>query len=188
MRIVGKEKLVMATAMAAGLAAGVSSATTQSTATFAGGCFWCMEAPFEQVGGVTDVVAGYTGGTTADPTYEDVCSGRTGHYEAIQIAYDPTQVTYERLLDVFWRNIDPTDEAGQFADKGSQYHTAVFYHDDLQKCAADRATPTSGTCFPTVPGRPGSATASTPPRCGSCRRRTWPGRGTGSTRSCSSDG
>jgi len=106
-------------------------------ATFAGGCFWCMEPPFEELEGVTDVITGYTGGNTENPTYEQVCSGTTGHYEAIQITYDPQKISYGKLLDVFWRHIDPTDDGGQFADRGSQYQTAVFYHDDAQKEAAE---------------------------------------------------
>lgn len=107
------------------------------TATFAGGCFWCMEAPFEQIPGVSKVVSGYTGGARANPTYEQVSSGATGHVEAIQVYYDPTKVSYEKLLEVFWRNIDPTDDAGQFVDKGSQYKTAIFYHNEEQKNLAE---------------------------------------------------
>ena len=106
-------------------------------ATFAGGCFWCMQLPFQQVEGVISAVAGYTGGTKENPTYEEVSSGRTGHLEAVQVTYDPETVSYETLLDVFWRQIDPTDDAGQFADKGSQYRTAVFYHDEEQKRMAE---------------------------------------------------
>ena len=97
-------------------------------ATFAGGCFWCMTPPYRNQPGVISVVAGYTGGKKVNPTYEEVSSGKTGHYEAVQITYDPIQVSYERLLEIFWQSIDPTDEFGQFADKGTQYQTAVFYH------------------------------------------------------------
>jgi methionine-S-sulfoxide reductase len=97
-------------------------------ATFAGGCFWCMEPPFEELPGVADVTAGYTGGRVPDPTYEQVSSGDTGHAEAIQVTYDPSKVTYQQLLDVFWRNIDPTAEDRQFSDKGTQYRTAIFTH------------------------------------------------------------
>jgi len=100
--------------------------------TFAGGCFWCMEPPFERLEGVTEVVAGYTGGDQDNPSYEEVSTGKTGHLEAIQITYDPFRTSYSELLDVFWSNIDPTDETGQFADKGSQYKTAIFYHNDEQ--------------------------------------------------------
>ncbi len=96
-------------------------------ATFAGGCFWCMEPPFEGIKGVVDVVSGYTGGTVKNPTYEQVCTGSTGHYEAVEITYDPSLISYENLLDIFWQNIDPTDKIGQFADRGSQYKTAIFF-------------------------------------------------------------
>jgi len=109
----------------------------RATATFAGGCFWCMEPPFEQLDGVVDVVSGYTGGETKNPTYREVGTGKTGHYEAVRITYDPSKVTYQTLLEVFWRNIDPTDAVGQFADKGTQYRTAIFYHDDEQKELAE---------------------------------------------------
>jgi peptide methionine sulfoxide reductase msrA/msrB len=102
-------------------------------ATFAGGCFWCMEPPFENLDGVIDVVPGYSGGQTKNPTYEQVSSGSTGHLEAVQITYDPAKVSYERLVEVFWTQIDPTDGGGQFVDRGSQYRTAIFYHDDEQK-------------------------------------------------------
>lgn len=108
-------------------------------ATFAGGCFWCMVQPFAKLAGAREVVAGYTGGHVEKPTYEQVCSGRTGHYEAVQVFYDPSKVTYERLLDTFWGLIDPTDPSGQFADKGSQYRTAIFYHNEEQKRAAEES-------------------------------------------------
>lgn len=106
-------------------------------ATFAGGCFWCMEAPFEQEPGVSKVLSGYTGGQRANPTYEQVSSGATGHYEAIQVFYDPQKVSYEKLLEIFWRNIDPTDAEGQFVDKGTQYKTAIFYHTEEQRKLAE---------------------------------------------------
>ncbi|MEL6248539.1 MAG: peptide-methionine (S)-S-oxide reductase MsrA [Cyanobacteria bacterium J06648_16] len=102
-------------------------ADSLTTATFAGGCFWCMESPFDQVPGVVETTAGYTGGAVANPTYEAVSSGTTGHFEAIQITYDPTQVDYSTLLEVFWHNVDPIDDRGQFCDKGSQYRSAIFY-------------------------------------------------------------
>lgn len=108
-------------------------------ATFAGGCFWCMEAAFESQEGVVEAVSGYTGGDTPHPTYEQVCSGRTGHLEAVQVYYDPAKVTFKELMEVFWRNIDPTDAHGQFADKGSQYLTAIFYHDEEQRVAAEKS-------------------------------------------------
>ncbi len=108
-------------------------------ATFAGGCFWCMEPPFEKLEGVVDVISGYTGGHTANPTYEEVSTGRTGHVEANQILYNPSRISYAELLEVFWRNIDPTDEYGQFVDRGPQYATAVFYHDAEQKRLAEES-------------------------------------------------
>ncbi len=117
----------------------VDSESGYKKATFAGGCFWCMEPPFEKLDGVIEVVSGYTGGHKKDPTYEEVCSGSTGHAEAIQILYDPAKVSYEELLEVFWRQINPTDPGGQFADRGSQYRTAVFYHDEEQKRLAEKS-------------------------------------------------
>jgi peptide methionine sulfoxide reductase msrA/msrB len=108
-------------------------------ATFAGGCFWCMEPPFENLEGVVNVVPGYTGGSKENPTYDEVSRGNTGHLEAIQITYDPEKISYEKLVDVFWTQIDPTDEGGQFVDRGSQYRTAIFYHDDEQKRIAEQS-------------------------------------------------
>ena len=102
-------------------------------ATFAGGCFWCMEPPFERLKGVKEVVSGYTGGDKVDPTYEEVSSGGTGHRESVQVIYDPAQVTYGQLLDVFWHNVDPTTPNRQFCDVGEQYATAIFVHDAEQK-------------------------------------------------------
>ncbi len=102
-------------------------------ATFAGGCFWCVEADFEKVDGVIEVVSGYTGGRTENPTYEQVCSGKTGHLEAVQITYDPEKVDYGELLDIFWKSVDPTDPGGQFVDRGNQYRTAIFHHDEEQR-------------------------------------------------------
>ncbi|MBN1275061.1 peptide-methionine (S)-S-oxide reductase MsrA [Candidatus Woesearchaeota archaeon] len=106
-------------------------------ATFAGGCFWCMEPPFEQLEGVTDVTAGYTGGHATNPTYDQVSTGTTGHYEAVTMRYDPELITYDELLDTYWRQIDPTDKQGQFADRGSQYRTAILYHDEEQRAKAE---------------------------------------------------
>ena len=106
-------------------------------ATFAGGCFWCMEPPFEKLDGVVEVISGYTGGQKANPTYEEVSSGATGHLEAIQITYDPEKVSYGQLLDTFWRNIDPTDAGGSFVDRGLQYGSAIFYNDEEQKRVAE---------------------------------------------------
>jgi len=108
-------------------------------ATFAGGCFWCMEPPFEILDGVDEVMAGYTGGDIESPSYEEVLSGKTGHYEAVQIRYDPERITYEKLLEVYWRQIDPTDGGGQFADQGPQYQAAIFYHDQEQKELAEKS-------------------------------------------------
>ncbi|MBI4355915.1 MAG: peptide-methionine (S)-S-oxide reductase MsrA [Candidatus Omnitrophica bacterium] len=112
-------------------------ASKLKTATFAGGCFWCMEGPFEALAGVASVTSGYTGGTKLNPTYMEVSSGSTGHAESIQVAYDPTKVTYQELLDTFWRQIDPTQVDGQFADHGRQYRTAIFYHDEEQRRLAE---------------------------------------------------
>ncbi len=106
-------------------------------ATFAGGCFWCMEPPFDELDGVISTTSGYTGGTLANPTYEQVSSGRTGHAEAVEMVYDPSKVSYEKLLEVFWRNIDPTTPDRQFCDVGSQYRSAIFYHDEEQKRLAE---------------------------------------------------
>jgi peptide methionine sulfoxide reductase msrA/msrB len=102
-------------------------------ATFAGGCFWCMETPFEKLEGVSAVVSGYSGGDAQDPTYAEVTRGTTGHAEAIQVRYDPAQVSYNTLLEIFWRNIDPTDAGGQFVDRGSQYRPAIFFHNADQE-------------------------------------------------------
>ncbi len=110
---------------------------TMKKATFAGGCFWCVEPPFEKLDGVSDVVSGYTGGTGGNPTYEDYAA--KGHVEAVRITYDPSRITYSQLLQVFWRQIDPTDPAGQFVDRGREYRSAVFYHDEEQKRLAEES-------------------------------------------------
>ena len=102
-------------------------------ATFAGGCFWCMEPPFDKLDGVVETIVGYAGGKTENPTYKDVSAGSTGHCEAMEVHYDPTKVTYPELLAVFWKNIDPTDAGGQFVDRGTQYRSEIFYHDETQK-------------------------------------------------------
>ena len=99
-------------------------------ATFAGGCFWCTEADFEKAPGVVKVISGYAGGQKKNPTYEEVSSGTTGHVEAVQVYYDPSKVTYQQLLDYFWRHIDPTDGGGQFVDRGAQYRSVIFYQDE----------------------------------------------------------
>jgi peptide methionine sulfoxide reductase msrA/msrB len=106
-------------------------------ATFAGGCFWCVESDFEKVDGVVEAISGYAGGHLENPSYREVTAGNTGHAEAVQILYNPEKITYEELLDVFWRHVDPTDPGGQFVDRGSQYRTAIFYHDDEQKQQAE---------------------------------------------------
>ncbi|BAD40746.1 peptide-methionine (S)-S-oxide reductase MsrA [Symbiobacterium thermophilum] len=108
-------------------------------ATFAGGCFWCMVSPFEEQPGIYKVVSGYTGGHKENPTYEEVCSGTTGHFEAVQITFDPDVFPYERLLDLFWQQIDPTDPDGQFYDRGPQYRTAIFYHNEEQRRLAEKS-------------------------------------------------
>jgi peptide methionine sulfoxide reductase msrA/msrB len=108
-------------------------------ATFAGGCFWCMEAPFEKLEGVQSVISGFSGGTIKNPSYDLVSSGKTKHIEVIQIKYDPLKVSYQKLLETFWKNINPTDSGGQFVDRGHQYTTAIFYHNDNQKQWAIRS-------------------------------------------------
>ncbi len=118
---------------------GGSAVSSLEKATFAGGCFWCMEEPFDTLDGVISVKPGYTGGTTANPTYEEVSTGLTGHAEAVEIVYDPAKIRYETLLDKFWRSIDPTDGGGQFVDRGSQYRPAVFWHNELQRAAAEKS-------------------------------------------------
>ncbi len=116
-----------------------AQAPVTAKATFAGGCFWCMEAPFDAVDGVISTTSGYIGGKTKNPTYKEVSSGSTGHTEAVQIVYDPKKVTYEKLLYIFWRNIDPTTKDQQFCDVGTQYRSGIFYHDDAQKKLADES-------------------------------------------------
>ncbi|WP_138493082.1 peptide-methionine (S)-S-oxide reductase MsrA [Paenibacillus pinistramenti] len=106
-------------------------------ATFAGGCFWCMVTPFEELPGIKSIVSGYTGGHTENPTYEQVCAGGTGHYEAVQITFDPSIFPYRKLLELFWQQIDPTDAGGQFHDRGQSYQTAIFYHNEAQREAAE---------------------------------------------------
>ncbi len=138
--------LVVATALIGLLASGGGDAGgdegrggSLSKATFAGGCFWCMEHVFDGVNGVISTTVGYTGGHKERPTYQEVCLGETGHAEAIEILYDPELVSYAELLDLFWRNIDPTVKDRQFCDYGSQYRTAIFYHDEGQRILAERS-------------------------------------------------
>jgi peptide-methionine (S)-S-oxide reductase len=114
----------------------IGEATAQpkyAKATFAGGCFWCMEPPFDKLSGVISTTSGYAGGQKLNPTYEEVSAGVTGHAEVVQVLYDPSKVSYAKLLEVFWRNIDPFVKNRQFCDTGSQYRTAIFYHDENQK-------------------------------------------------------
>ena len=108
-------------------------------ATFAGGCFWCVESGFEHVPGVVEAVSGYTGGRTENPNYAEVSSGATGHIESVRVHYDPDIITYEGLLAAFWRMVNPTDAGGQFVDRGGQYATAIFYHTEEQRLAAERS-------------------------------------------------
>ena len=120
------------------LAGGVSAANAQKArATFAGGCFWCMEPPYDKLDGVFSTTSGYTGGQKKNPTYEEVSAGGTGHAESVQVVYDPKKVSYEKLLEVFWHNVDPLVKDRQFCDRGNQYRTAIFYHDETQKRLAE---------------------------------------------------
>jgi len=121
------------------MAANTTETQNLKIATFAGGCFWCSESDFEKIPGGVKVISGYTGGKKENPTYEEVSAGTTGHVEAFQVYYDPEKVSYEKLLDVFWRHIDPTDGGGQFVDRGSQYASAIFYHDEEQKRLAEKS-------------------------------------------------
>jgi peptide-methionine (S)-S-oxide reductase len=131
--------LALVASLAAGGEPGKQPATTATLAiaTFAGGCFWCMEPPFDKLPGVVSTTSGYIGGHKANPKYQEVSAGNTGHAEAVQVAYDPQKVSYEKLLDVFWHNIDPTVKDRQFCDVGSQYRSAIFYRDAQQKRLAE---------------------------------------------------
>ena len=143
---------LLATAFCAAVLAATAVAQTEApkaeadrkleVATFASGCFWCTESDFDKVKGVVETTSGYMGGTTPDPTYEQVSTGTTGHAEVLQLKYDPTEVTYEELLDVYWRNVDPLDGGGQFCDRGSQYRPAIFYHTEEQKRLAETSKTT----------------------------------------------
>jgi len=113
--------------------------STREKATFAGGCFWCMVEPFDERPGIYEVISGYTGGQTKDPTYEQVTSGKTGHLEAVQIIFNPEIMPYEKLLETFWQQIDPTDPSGQFNDRGTSYKTAIFYHNKQQQTLAEKS-------------------------------------------------
>jgi len=130
-------RLFLSLAFVIGAALPAQAATATAKATFAGGCFWCMEEVYEKVPGVISAVSGYAGGKTKNPTYESISTGSTGHAEVVLVEYDPAKVTYARLLEVFWRNIDPLQANGQFCDHGSQYRSAIFYHDAEQKRLAE---------------------------------------------------
>ena len=136
MKAMLKTWLMMAVVLGlSGQAAAATDAATPAyeTATFAGGCFWCMEAPFDKLEGVISTTSGYTGGHKKNPTYKEVSHGGTGHAEAVQIVYDPEKVSYTKLLDVFWHNVDPTNAHGQFCDNGDQYRSEIFYHNEEQR-------------------------------------------------------
>lgn len=137
--------LAAAVALISGLSATVATAGEEKTAIFAGGCFWCVEADFDKVDGVTETVSGYTGGTTPDPTYKEVTYGDTGHYEAVRITYDPDKVDYPTLVDYFLRHIDPTDAGGQFCDRGDSYRTAIFVDGPEERAVAEAAIAAAGT-------------------------------------------
>ena len=126
-------RIIQLLIVACGLSAAAASAAPPLKATFAGGCFWCMEPPFEALAGVISVTSGYTGGKKTKPTYQEVSAGGTGHAEAVQIVYDPAVISYQQLLDVYWHNIDPTTADRQFCDSGDQYRSAIFYHDAVQE-------------------------------------------------------
>jgi peptide-methionine (S)-S-oxide reductase len=132
-----KLRILSAIAVLSIVAVSAASAAPEEKAIFAGGCFWCEENAFEDLPGVTSSVSGYIGGTVENPTYEQVSTGRTGHFESAEITFDPAKISYEKLLDVYWHNIDPTQVDGQFCDHGSQYRTAIFYMNDAQKRAAE---------------------------------------------------
>ncbi len=115
------------------------SPAPRDVATFAGGCFWCMEHPFDSLPGVISVTSGYAGGSVKNPSYEQVSAGGTGHRETVQVIYDPTRISYAKLVDVFWHNVDPTDDTGQFCDKGAQYRSGIFYQNEGQKRVAEES-------------------------------------------------
>jgi peptide-methionine (S)-S-oxide reductase len=137
--VTGVAALVLAGASGTSERAKPATGSARAVAIFAGGCFWCMEPPFDRLPGVLATTSGYTGGTVEKPSYEQVSGGGTGHREAVQVEYDPTRVSYAQLLDVFWRNVDPTDAGGQFCDRGEQYTTAIFAATDEQAAEAKAA-------------------------------------------------
>jgi peptide-methionine (S)-S-oxide reductase len=128
---------LVALALVAGVPVAAQSPAKTAVATFAGGCFWCMEEAFDKVPGVLSTTSGYMGGAKKHPTYDEVSAGVTGHAEVVQVAYDPAKVSYEKLLDVYWHNIDPTVKDRQFCDAGTQYRSEIFVHDDAQRRAAE---------------------------------------------------
>ena len=137
-------KLFLLLVLGGGLLVGMNSPSISETAkgdqaiaTFAGGCFWCMEGPFDELDGVISTTSGYTGGQTVNPTYEEVSAGGTGHAEAVQVVYDPQKISYQELLAVYWPNTDPTTPDAQFCDHGSQYRPEIFYQDDKQRQSAE---------------------------------------------------
>ena len=138
-----RKTLVILAALIVVLAGSASAQGTKkgplAKATFAGGCFWCMEPPYDKLPGVVSTTSGYTGGTKKNPTYEEVSAGRTGHAEAVEVVYDPSKISYAKLLDVFWRNVDPLTPDAQFCDHGDQYRTAIFVHDAEQKRLAEES-------------------------------------------------
>lgn len=129
-------RVLLLSGLATALLAPAAAPAENATAVFAGGCFWCLETAFEGVPGVSAAVSGYCGGKVDNPSYEQVSSGRTGHAESVQVSFDPAQISYEKLLDIFWHNIDPLTPDAQFCDHGTQYRSAIFYADDTQKTAA----------------------------------------------------
>jgi peptide-methionine (S)-S-oxide reductase len=137
LRLIAGLALVAAVSGAAAQGPGPAGDPGRKTAIFAGGCFWCMEHPFDEIDGVASVTSGYSGGSKAKPTYEEVSAGTTGHAEAVQVVYDPAKVSYQKLVDVFWRNIDPLTANAQFCDHGTQYRSAIFYQGDEQKRVAE---------------------------------------------------
>jgi len=139
MVIIGGWCLVTMKAQPETLPQPATQAGTSAVATFAGGCFWCMEPPFDALPGVFSTTSGYIGGKKANPTYDQVSAGSTGHAEAVQVRFDPERISYQQLLDVFWRNIDPVTPNRQFCDAGSQYRSAIFYHDAAQQELAQRS-------------------------------------------------
>jgi peptide-methionine (S)-S-oxide reductase len=135
--LLGGAAVALAASLSGAQQAGAPATAGPALATFAGGCFWCMEPPYDQLDGVISTTSGYTGGSKADPTYREVASGGTGHFEAVQVAYDPAKVSYEELLEVFWHNVDPLDAGGQFCDRGDSYRTAIFAETPEQRQLAE---------------------------------------------------